>query len=171
MKLTAASIFASIGLISAQFGSSTLGGYGTSGYGMIGNSCCGNYNNMYGTSLSGFGGLSNFGSVLPVNSMSYYRNDPFSMNSGIGYPSGLMNSQQNYGLSNSLYSGMSQLSNYPISDPILAGALSSYNGFNGLNSLNQQFPRLGDSSIYPHIASKKASPVSQEPFSLLNEGI
>ena len=168
MKFTAASIFASIGLITAQFSPSTLGNYGTSGYGMIGNSCCGNYNSMYGTPLSGFGSLSNFGSVLPVNSLNTYRNDPLSMNSGIGYLSGLLNSPSNYGLSNSLYNGMSQLSNYPISDPILAGALASYNNFNGLNS---PFSRLGDTSIYPSVTAKKASPINQEAFSMLNEGI
>ncbi|CEF68730.1 Hypothetical protein SRAE_2000338500 [Strongyloides ratti] len=185
MKFTAASIFASIGLISAQFntpslggyGSSTYGspGYGTSGYGMMSNPCCGNYNTMYGTSLSGFGGLSSFGSVAPVSSINTYRNDPFStIGSGIGYPSSMINSQSNYNLPSSLYNGMSSLSNYPISDPILAGALSSYNNFNGLNSmnsLNSPFSRFGGSSIYSPLASKKASPINQETFSMMNENI
>uniref|UniRef100_A0A0K0DVN2 Secreted protein n=1 Tax=Strongyloides stercoralis TaxID=6248 RepID=A0A0K0DVN2_STRER len=172
MKFTAASIFASIGLISAQFNSPTLGSYGTSGYGTMGNPCCDSYNSMYGTSLSGFGGLSNFGSIIPVNSMSGYRNDPYSINSGIGYPSNMVNPMSNYNLPSSLYNGMSSLSNYPISDPILAGALAPYNNMNSINSLSSPFSRLGGSSIYsPIAASKKASPINQEAFSMMNEGV
>uniref|UniRef100_A0A0N4ZJX8 Secreted protein n=1 Tax=Parastrongyloides trichosuri TaxID=131310 RepID=A0A0N4ZJX8_PARTI len=175
MKFIIASIFVSINVIAAQ-------------YGMVGSDCCGsNYNSMYGNSLSGFGGLSGFGSALPVNSISTYGSSPFSLSNSLGYQGGVMGSSLPYtlpssqygglsnipynslsssqlgsllntqysGLSNSQFGGLGSLSNYPISDPILAGAMSSYQNFNGLNSpLN----RFGSNSIYSPFSSKKASP-------------
>uniref|UniRef100_A0AC35UGV4 Uncharacterized protein n=1 Tax=Rhabditophanes sp. KR3021 TaxID=114890 RepID=A0AC35UGV4_9BILA len=190
MKSFITAIIFLTGSVSAQFGGNPAGGAFNSGYGSGCGSPCsysGGYGMQPQGSIfgqQGYGGMGNYGGYgSPVNSYSTFANSmygspasqygansgSYGMNSGpygpvnaygLGSPlsplSGLSNSPSSYGLPGNQYAQ----SPFGITDPIIAGALSSYNG------MNSPFPQLGNAR--PYANSKKYSPSNDQEMLQIN---